>query len=178
VAPTVPPSVRLLLSVARLGEADLTGWWNSRGFGDVGEYLLTDLFPRTWAVAGAELAVLSAAKRQHDALPDRDDIVHLFGEPFPAFAHALEWLAELKTGGDAAFLEELRSWASVADAVEAIGAASGAAQGERIGATLRLGTLPAAGLGDLEQVEATARSLAAAYVGQGADLAVPYFDLR
>jgi hypothetical protein len=179
VAATVPSSVRLVLSVARLGEADLTGWWNSRGFGDVGEYLLTDLFPRTWAVAGAELAVLSAAKRHHDALPDRDDVVHLFGEPFPAFAHALEWLAELKTGGDAAFLEELRSWSSEADAATAIGGAGNLVDpGERIGATLRLGVLPAAALREPEQVEATARSLATAYVGQGADLAIPYFDLR
>lgn len=171
-------SVRLLLSVARLGEADLSAWWSSRGLSEVGEYLLTDLFPRTWAIAGAELAVLSAAKRHHDALPDRDDVVHLFGEPLPAFAHTLGWLAELKTGGDTEFLDELRSW-STADAVTAIQAADRpSTSGERIGATLRLGTLPAAALADPEEVEATAQTLAAAYAGQGSDLAVPYFDLR
>jgi len=62
---------RLVVAVARLGEADLAGWWRSHGLDSVGEYVLPDLFPRTAIVAGAELAVLSAAKRHADALPER-----------------------------------------------------------------------------------------------------------
>jgi hypothetical protein len=167
-----------VLAVARLGESDLSGWWRSHGLDDVGEYVLPDLFPRTARIAGAELAVLSAAKRHTDALPDRDDVVHLFGEPLPAFAEALAWLAELKTGGDSSFLGELRGWTSQEAARGALRQLSGeAAQGERIGGTLRLGKLSADALGDSARAEAAARALASAYVGQGPDLAVPYYDL-
>lgn len=169
---------RWVVAVARLGEADLAGWWRSHGLDAVGEYVLPDLFPRTAVVAGAELAVLSAAKRHADALPNRDDVVHLFGEPLPAFAAALAWLAELKTGGDQSFINELRDWASRDAGHEAMAGRAGAAPpGERIGSTLRLGKLTIDAVTDPELAAATAHALAAAYVGQGPDLAVPYYDL-
>jgi hypothetical protein len=168
----------LVVAVARLGEADLAGWWRSHGLDEVGEYVLPELFPRTATIAGAELAVLSAAKRHRDALPDRDDVVHLFGEPLPAYGEAIAWLAELKTGGNASFLEELRGWSNVDTAHENLVRMTGAApSGERIGATLRLGKLPAEALHDLTQTTVVARALAASYAGQGQELAVPYFDL-
>ncbi len=168
----------LVIAVARLGEADLAGWWRSHGLDGVGEYVLPDLFPRTAAMAGAELAVLSAAKRHRDALPDRDDVVHLFGEPLPAFGQALAWLAELKTGGDASFLDELRGWSSVHNGHESLARMTGAPPtGERIGATLRLGKLPIVALHDPAQTATIARTLAASYVDQGDELVVPYFDL-
>jgi hypothetical protein len=169
---------RLVVAVARLGEADLAGWWRSHGLDGVGEYVLPDLFPRTAAVAGAELAVLSASKRHADALPDRDDVVHLFGEPLPAFAAALAWLAELKTGGDQTFIDELRGWGSRDAGHEAMAGLTGAAPpGERIGSTLRLGKLTADAVADPELARIAAHALAAAYVDQGPDLAVPYYDL-
>lgn len=169
---------RLVVAVARLGEADLAGWWRSHGLDGVGEYLLPDLFPRTATVCGAELAVLSAAKRHADALPDRDDVVHLFGEPLPAFANALAWLAELKTGGDQSFLDELRGWGSYDKGAHALAALTGEAPpAERIGATLRLGRMTADALDDPDRADAAARALAAAYVGQGSELVVPYYDV-
>jgi len=168
----------VVVAVARLGESDLAGWWRSHGLDGVGEYVLSDLFPRTATIAGAELAVLSAAKRHADALPNRDDVLHLFGEPLPAFAEALAYLAELKTGGDQSFLDELRSWESRDAGGEALAALTGdAPPGERIGNTTRLGRLTADALADPEQAEAAARALAAAYVSQDGDLAVPYYDL-
>ncbi len=168
----------LVVAVARLGEADLLSWWRSHGMDGVGEYLLEDLFPRTAVIAGAEIAVHSAAKRHADALPDRDDVLQLFGEPFPAFAEALAWLAELKTGGDQSFLAELRSWDGAALAVSSLQqlTAGAAPQGEQIGGTLRLGVLPAASLDDPDAVHAAAVTLAAAYVSQDKDLVVPYYD--
>jgi hypothetical protein len=169
---------RLVVAVARLGDADLAGWWRSHGLDAVGEYVLPDLFPRTAVIAGAELAVLSAAKRHADALPDRDDVVHLFGEPLPAFAAALAWLSELKTGGDQSFVDELKGWANGDAGREALVGFTGAAPpGERIGSTMRLGRLTADALADPGQAEAATRALAAAYVSQGPDLAVPYYDL-
>lgn len=168
----------LVVAVARFGEADLAGWWRSHGLDSVGEYLLPDLFERTATMAGAELAVLSAAKRHADALPDRDDVVHLFGEPLPAFAGALAWLAELKTGGDQSFLAELRGWDGRDAGADSLAALTGEAPpGERIGGTLRLGKVAAEALGDPDRADTTARALAAAYVGQGPDLIVPYYDL-
>jgi hypothetical protein len=168
----------LVLAVARFGEADLRGWWRSHGLDGVGEYVLPELFPRTALVAGAELALFSAAKRHVDALPDRDDVVHLFGEPLPAYREAVAWLAELKTGGDQAFLERLRQW-STADSAqsELSGLAGEASTGERIGQTLRLGRVSADLVADEEHSETIVRALAAAYVHQGPDLAVPYYDL-
>lgn len=175
----VTESVRLVVAVARLGEADLAGWWRSHGLDGVGDYVLADLFPRTATIVGAELAVLSAAKRHRDALPDRDDVIHLFGEPLPAFAEAAAWLAELKTGGEASFIDELRAWATVDSAHDQLSRLAGSAPtGERIGGmTLRLGKLPPNALADPAQTETVVRTLAAAYAGQGHDLAVPYFDL-
>lgn len=168
----------LVVAVARLGEADLAGWWRSHGLDGVGEYLLPDLFPRTAVVAGAELAVLSAAKRHADALPDRDDVVHLFGEPLPVFAGALAWLAELKTGGDLSFLTELRGWDSCDAGANALAALTGEPPpGERIGGTLRLGKMAAGALDDPVRARTTALALASSYVGQGPDLVVPYYDL-
>jgi hypothetical protein len=169
---------RLVLAVARLGESDLAGWWRSHGLDAVGEYVLPDLFPRTASVAGAELAILSAAKRHADVLPERDDAVHLFGEPLPAFSEAVAWLAELKTGGDITFLEELRGWSSNEVAHDALGRLTGAPPaGERIGTTVRLGKMNADILYDPDQTTVVARTLAAAYVKQSHDLVIPYFDL-
>lgn len=171
-------AVRLVLAVARLGEADLAGWWRSHGLDAVGEYVLPDLFPRTAPIAGAELAVLSAAKRHRDALPDRGDVVHLFGEPLPAFALTTAWLAELKMGGDATLLDELRQWSNVEDAHDSVARLAGPPPpGEQIGATLRLGTVPAQALHDPEQAATITCSLGAAYVGQGREFVVPYYDL-
>lgn len=167
----------LVVAVARLGEADLASWWRSHGLDAVGEYVLPDLFPRTAPVVGAELAVLSAAKRHADTLPDRE-VVHLFGEPLPAFAEAVAWLAELKTGGDASFVDELRGWATADDGHGFIAAITGEPpRGERIGATLRLGRIRADHLADAARTETIAKALAAAYVGQGRDVTIPYFDV-
>lgn len=169
----------LVVAIARLGEADLSGWWRSHGLDAVGDYALPDLFPRTAMVAGTEIAVLSAAKRHSDALPDRDDVVHLFGEPLPAFAGALAWLSELKTGGEQGFFHELRSWTSLEVAHGAMADLTGERPpGERLGGTVRLGAVTDEALADPRQVGEITRALAAAYVGQGRDLSVPYYDLE
>jgi hypothetical protein len=102
----------------------------------------------------------------------------LFGEPLPAFADTIAWLAELKTGGDQSFLDDLRSWKTEDAARAALAVLTGETpQGELIGATLRLGKLSSHSLADADRAEAAARALAAAYVGQGFDLTVPYYDL-
>ena len=167
----------LPVAVARLGDADVHAWWRSHGMDGTGEYVLSDLFPRTWLVAGAELTVLSAAKRHLDALPPRADVVHLFGEPFPAFRLCMAWLAELKTGGTRSELEELRTWTKSTAAHELRTRVGQSTSGERIAGTMRLGTVSRDVLTDREAMFRTAMSLAAAYADQTDDLHVPYVDL-
>jgi hypothetical protein len=84
--------IRLLLAVARLGEADLFGWWNSRGFSEAGRYVLGGAFPRTWVADALELAVLSAAARHEHELK-RPTAIHLFSDQFPWKRLAHHWLA-------------------------------------------------------------------------------------
>ena len=60
---TVEEAVRLVLGVARLGEADLRGWWNCHGLDKEGSFVLKRAFPRTWQPAALELDVLSAAAK-------------------------------------------------------------------------------------------------------------------
>jgi hypothetical protein len=85
--------VRLLLAVARLGEADLFGWWNSRGFSEAGRYLLGRSFPRTWSVNALQLAVVSAAARHEEELK-RPSAVHLFSDQLPFKRLVGQWLVE------------------------------------------------------------------------------------
>ena len=47
-ADIVESTVRLVLEVARLGEADLRGWWSSHGLDREGSFVLKRAFPRTW----------------------------------------------------------------------------------------------------------------------------------
>jgi hypothetical protein len=176
----LPPDLGtgLVLGVSRLGDVGLAGWWSSHGLDEVGEYVLADLFPRTWKMVAVELSIASAAKRHADFLPDRSNILHLFSDNLTFSTQAREFVSELKTGGDVALLDELQSWKS-RDAGEARLRewAGEPPQGERIGQTLLLGVLPADALGDVEQLLSASRLLAASYVAQGSDLAIPYFDI-
>ena len=167
----------LPVAIARLGDMDVHGWWRSHGMDSIGEYVLSDLFPRTWSVAGAEISLLSAAKRHHDALPERANVLQLFGEPFPAFRQAVAWLAELKTGGDTSSIDALRKW-DRATATELLRQLLGEPpSGERIAGTQRLGQLSREALTDHHAMMVAGRALASAYVDQTDGLHIPYFDL-
>src|SRR6266536_1583098 len=89
----------LVLGIARLGEAGLRGWWDAHGLGEVGRYVLGEVFRwRTARASGLELDVLSAGSR-HEQILDRPTALHLFSD-WLAFRHlALAWLAERKTAG-------------------------------------------------------------------------------
>jgi hypothetical protein len=175
----VIPEVLLVLGVARLGEADLFGWWRSRGLGEAGRYVLGGGLPRTWAHAAFEADVLSAAAR-HEEVFERRDALHLFSDDLPAKRLALSWLRERKTEGEGnGLLEELRGWSSE----RAVGrlrewAGMPPPAGEVLGQIRRLGVVRAEELGNEERARDVVRSLAAAYTDDPADLRFPYFDLR
>src|SRR4051812_48918110 len=75
--------VRLVLGVARLGEADLAGWWSSHGMDRAGRYVLSRSFRRTWRSVALEVDVLSATRRHNDALGNRRTALHLFSDELP-----------------------------------------------------------------------------------------------
>lgn len=177
-------TVRLVLGVARLGEADLRGWWRSHGLDAAGSYVLSGLFPRTWRSAALQLDI-SSAKRMHEDLLDRPTAVHLFSDQLPCRRWAQAWLdeqttldphpffAELQQWDESTALGTLQGWAAEADAV----VHSQGAAAEELGRGLRLGTIERAALDEARQVERAAARLAAAYLDQGLELRPPYLDL-
>jgi hypothetical protein len=170
--------VALVLGVCRLGDADLAGWWSSHSLDSVGEYVLTDLFPRTWRASALQLSLLSASKRHQDFLPQRSNIVHLFSERLGAAQKATELLAELKTGGDESILDLLQAWADRSTAEAQLSNWAGPAPvGEPVGQALRLGRLSADALEDQEQCASAVRLLVASFIGQTGELRIPYFDV-
>ena len=59
--------LRLRLVVARVGEGDLAGWWNTKGqLGSLGQSVLRRGFPRTYRFAQARSVFAVAAHRCHD----------------------------------------------------------------------------------------------------------------
>ena len=50
----VAAEVRMVLGVARLGEADLRGWWTCHGLDRAGSFVLGRAFPRTSGLIGEE----------------------------------------------------------------------------------------------------------------------------
>jgi len=170
--------VKLLLAVARLGEADLFGWWQSRGFSEAGEYVLAGAFPRTWNWSALEGAVLSAARRHAEVLA-RETAVHLFSDQLPVKAWALAWLREQKTArrGDG-LLSKMRQWNRRSACEElAKWASIEPPSGEVLAHGRRLGTVTREDLSVIDRVETLVRKLASAYADRPADFHYPYVDL-
>lgn len=171
-------SVKLLLGVARLGEADLFGWWRSRGFTEAGEYVLGNAFRRTWSWTAFEGAVLSAARRHEEAL-GRATAIHLFSDQLPVKGWALAWLREQKAARRTdGWLSQLRRW-DRRSACEEIArwAAIEPPQGEVLAEGRRLGSVSQGDMQIRERVERVIRTLAAAYVDRPEDFRLPYFNL-
>jgi hypothetical protein len=173
----IDDAVRLVLAVARLGEADLSGWWRCHGANSTGRYVLSRAFPRTYRSAGLELDVLSAARRHDDAL-SRRTALHLFSDHLPYRRWAAAWLAEQKTvPATAPLLDDLAGWDPAIARVRLEEWAGSPAGGEETGDGIRLGQLSALELEDDRTLMATARLLASAYLGIGATFRAPYLDL-
>lgn len=173
----VDDTIKLVLTVARLGEMDLSGWWQSHGLDRAGAYVLRRSFPRTWRAAGLQLDIASAARRHSDALGARPTAIHLFSDHLPCRRWALAWLAEEKKSDGNELMESLAAWDRGA-AVDALANWAGQpAYGEQIAEGLLLGRVTPAELADDEQAADIGRQLAAAYGGLERDFVAPYFDL-
>jgi hypothetical protein len=173
-----PLPVALVLGIARLGEAELRGWWQAHGLGQVGRYVLGDVFHwRTAKASGLELDVLSASRRQEQILA-RPTALHLFSDWLPFRRLALAWLAERKTAASDPLLDRLAAWdldSASRDLAEWTASAQPSA--EVVGPGLLLGALTPRELEDEVALRSVARQLGATYLNQGAELRPPYFDL-
>jgi hypothetical protein len=171
--------VRLVLGIARLGEADLAGWWSTHGLDRAGRYVLSRSFRRTWRSAALELDVLSATRRHDDALRGRRTALHLFSDELPFRRWALAWLAEQKTATEPSVLfDDLASWTLDESRRILADWAGPITSGEAIADGLRLGELSADELNQPNVLLSTARILTAAYAGLREQFLAPYFDLR
>jgi len=164
-------AVRLVLGVARLGEADLEGWWSSQGMNPAVRFTLAG-FRRTSKVVGAELAVLSARRRHRQILP-RDTAVHLFSPYLPFAGWTRAYLAEQKTSGESRVIDELLGWTTSDTARSQLRAWL-----EAVEPPARQGASVSAA--ELKNSTVTAGLLvrfAQSYITQQGDLSVPYVDL-
>ncbi|HTZ30140.1 MAG TPA: BrxE family protein [Streptosporangiaceae bacterium] len=177
--PALDDAVMLILGVARLGEADLAGWWGSHGLDAVGRYVLRRAFKRTWQVAALELDILSASRRHDEAADGRATALHLFCDELPFRRWAAAWLADQKARGDrGSIFGELESW-NLAEARTSLLRWAGCEPApEVVGHGLLLGELSPAELRDEQVLLSSARLLAACYPAIDSPFRVPYFNLR
>ncbi len=168
----------LTLGVARLGEANLLGWWRSRGLTQAGQYVLGESLPISWELSALEGDV-SCATLRHDEVLARPTALHLFSDALPARHLALAWLREAKAEGRRDdTVARFRAWTvheARRDIVE--WAALNAPAGEVLGPGRRLGAVRSLDLKDPRRVGLIVRQLAAAYADQDTDIKFPYFDL-
>ncbi len=164
-------AIRLVLGVARLGEADLAGWWSSQGLNSAVEFALAG-FRRTSLIVGAELALLSAIRRHEQVLP-RQNAVHLFSSHLPFSHWTRAHLAELKSTGASELVDELRAWTTVEQADQRLSEWIEASAS----ATDLRSTVTADELAIPETRAALLVHLAAGYLDQSGQLDIPYIDL-
>jgi hypothetical protein len=176
---TSDAGIRLVLGVARLGEADLAAWCNVHGLDPVGRYVLRRSFHRTWQSAALELDVLCAARRHNDVLGGRRSAFHLFSDELPFRRWATSWLGEQKTSTQPdPLFDELESW-KLDDAHAALQHPAGRQPAaEVVGDGLRLGEVSTADMSDENGLISIARDLAACYLRIGEPFRAPYFDFR
>jgi len=170
-------TVKLVLGIARLGEADLADWWGCHGLDRAGSYVLSRTFRRTWRQAALELDIEAAARRHRAAAGGR--ALHLFSDELPLRRWAEAWLAEQKTTTQPADLFEWLAGWDLSNALAAIEDWAGApGKAEVIGEGLRLGTLTRVETEDPVTVVPVARLLAASYLIIDGPFRVPYFELQ
>lgn len=170
--------IRLVLGVARLGDAGLFGWWRSRSYTSAGQYVLGSAFPRTWLLSALEGSVLSAAARHRETFT-RPTAVHLFSSHLPALTWALGWLQAQKVHGEVdGLIAELRGWDRISGP-RALAEWAGVTppEGEILVQERRLGTLRPSDLARPEQQKRLIRILTACYTDQGEDVRFPCFEL-
>jgi hypothetical protein len=168
-----------VLAIARLGEQDQRGWWRGHALDRTGQYVLSNMFPRTWRPAALQLDVAAGA-RLHNELLGRSSALHLFSDGLPFRRWTTGWLGEQKTSDDGRdFLTSLESWTEdqLVSALREWCGASDRRSGEPLGNGILLGHLGANELEESGMLLRIAQQLCLAYLDQTGALRPPYFDL-
>lgn len=171
---SVKKAVELLLTVARLGEADHFGWWGTRSFGAAGRVVLRQRVPRTWQMAAIELDVASAQQRCNDAL-DRRNAVHLFSDNWPIRRWASAWVAEQKTAEP---VSEFFDYLASATTSELVGQLPSERPVDVSASVVRIGEVPATAFDDAAGVLPYVQALAGSFGSMTSGFAVPYLEVR
>jgi hypothetical protein len=165
-------SVRKLLAVVRLGDADRLGWWRSHGVDEVGEYVLSHAFPTTWLLTGLELS-LESARIRHDEALGRSSAVHLFSDQLPFHRLLRASLIERKLRREETGLADVREITE-----DELRAALGEAlDGEPRSSGLFVGEVARESLEDPDEQRGILDRLAASYAGLRSEFRAPYLDL-
>lgn len=174
---SVAEEIRVTLTVARLGERDLFGWWGCHGLSQTGRYVLERTFPATWRSVALELDLVSAARRHEEALGERETALHLFSSRLPFRRIAAAWLADQKTRSPDPLFDILAAEnreSAIEDLIEQVGPALA---GEALSDGLRVGEVTAADLNESKSVLRIGQTLAASYATIESRFRAPYFDL-
>jgi len=168
--------LRPVLLVARLGEADLRGWWGTHSFGPAGRVVLKQRLPRTWRMAAIELDIAAAANR-HNKIIDRRNAIHLFSDNWPVRRWTNAWVSEQKTASppDDVFerleaVSEKQISSSLAEAKPAPVSVHGPA--------VRIGTIEKGALEDPTSIAQSVAELAGAYAEMNKAFLVPYLEVE
>ncbi len=170
-------AVRVTLTVARLGERDLFGWWGCHGLSRTGRYVLERTFPATWRSVALELDLVSAARRHEEALGERETALHLFSSRLPFRRVAAAWLADQKTRDPDPLFGILADESRGRAIEDLVGQVGPAPAGEALSDGLRLGEVTVAELKEPNSVWRIGRALAASYATIEGRFRAPYFDL-
>lgn len=166
--------IRVVSTVARLGEKDQRGWWGTSSFGAAGRVVLGRRLPRTWRMAAVELDIAAAASRHNDVL-DRRNAVHLFSDNWPVRRWTSAWVAEQKTADPAdRYFEQLES----ASVEQLVGELGGPQRDPETGSrAVRVGAIGKTALDSPEAVHEAVGKLAAVYAGLDGSFVVPYLEI-
>lgn len=174
----------LRLLIARAGEQDSLAWWNSHALTEQGRWVLSRLYPRYAAYAGARLAIEAAAVVHREAIGYRPAVT-LFGLGADLDARVMRQL-ELRRMDDEPLAivppirsaDELRTHLNQVVALTDDDLAivnSAAANGHLV----ELGAVTAHELWAADVLQAMTRRLAAAYsLSEYGRLIVPYYRLE
>lgn len=170
--------------IARVGESDWLGWWESEALSGPGLYAMERLFRRTPRLTAAHVSIL-AARARHDQVVPKEDLVHLFnfGETFEGEFE--RWLIDRKADGwDPPELPEAPPDGASSSTESAFVALElpeeqGHGDAEDMNGLRVLGTIESQEMEEPVRRREIAGRLASAYrVGGPGELVVPYFRIQ
>jgi hypothetical protein len=177
-----PSIFRLRWCIARLGENDAMGWWDSHALMPQGKYALGRVFRRTTELSAADLAFRAAQARHDDLVPD-ERLIHLFHLEERVEGEFQRWLMDRKADGWKADLPDLGNLdpetASVPDVLDTIEIPAYTKAAERTGQSAAMGSIPGGVAEHPDQLLEHARQLAGAYaLSDRTRLVAPYLRVQ